>query len=736
MPSGSSQTALALHPTSRVAPLRDYQSEAVRTLLRRARPGIAGRKLLHMPTAAGKTTTASAYLQAGALARGMRVLWVTKDWTLLRQAAATVASRTPGATGFMGRIGGASELPALPEDLSAQLVFTTIHTWWARREQLRGLPFAVVIIDEVHWGEDGPLYSALRKAYGRRAMFVGLTATPRAWSGYETVFSVDFDTLATSGHLARPILEAVTDTGVRWTPALSGTHGDFTPGSLRKLARSPKRNKCIVETYVAGRSKYGKTLVFACNIDHAVKLTDLFRERGVPTDCIHSQMSWRDQQGVLRRFASRSGQGGTGVEVLVNVAMMTHGVDIPDIQTIFLARPTTSDILLVQMAGRGARTAPGKNSFFLVDFADIVTTHGDKLRRAGDFIGARRAKSSQSSGRRSARRVHYPYEPAPIQIYRPRPGYEQLDGLELQPEQGFGIEFELTRDGFVHGELPADWASVAGQLLDAVRSVVGEQRCATKPLEEHNGAGKDYSRWNVEPDLTCGWEVTSRVLVGAGGFEETHDVAKALRRTARRLKLTVNASTGTHIHLGVGGASAELLRGLYEFVASIEPALYSLVPPSRFQNDYCKSVRHHLAKVRGLSTLTEWQEWLSNESLRYLLLNATNLFGEKGTIEARLHSGTVEGPKILLWVSLWMRILEAIGRGQLPVLSQSRSFQAPLEGQSHGDIVEIARSIGAGPELQRKLDRRRRALVRRSWRVHPEFGPIAVAARRMWRRAA
>ena len=94
---------------------------------------------------------------------------------------------------LVGRISRDSELPELPENRNAKLVFTTIHTWWARRRQARRLPFWLVVVDEVHWGEDGPLYTELRRAYQRKATFLGMTATARAWTDYETVFGVDFD---------------------------------------------------------------------------------------------------------------------------------------------------------------------------------------------------------------------------------------------------------------------------------------------------------------------------------------------------------------------------------------------------------------------------------------------------------------------------------------------------------------------------------------------------------------
>ena len=41
--------------------------------------------------------------------------------------------------------------------------------------------------------------------------------------------------------------------------------------------------------------------------------------------------------------------------MLINVRMLTEGTDVPDLQTVFLTRQTTSQILMTQMVGRAMR---------------------------------------------------------------------------------------------------------------------------------------------------------------------------------------------------------------------------------------------------------------------------------------------------------------------------------------------------------------------------------------------
>jgi hypothetical protein len=81
-----------------------------------------------------------------------------------------------------------------------------------------------------------------------------------------------------------------------------------------------------------------------------------------------------DNHEVIRRFRDPDEE----LEVLVNVQILTEGVDVPEIQTVFLTRPTSSEILLRQMIGRALRgpKAGGTEVAYIVSFED----HWEKFR--------------------------------------------------------------------------------------------------------------------------------------------------------------------------------------------------------------------------------------------------------------------------------------------------------------------------------------------------------------------
>lgn len=60
------------------------------------------------------------------------------------------------------------------------------------------------------------------------------------------------------------------------------------------------------------------------------------------------------------------------LDVLINIRMLTEGTDVPDVNTVFLTRQTTSQILLTQMVGRALRGPKfgGTEEAYIVAFTD------------------------------------------------------------------------------------------------------------------------------------------------------------------------------------------------------------------------------------------------------------------------------------------------------------------------------------------------------------------------------
>lgn len=118
-----------------------------------------------------------------------------------------------------------------------------------------------------------------------------------------------------------------------------------------QMADSAARNQLIVETYKNKCHEYGQTILFAVNVVHAIQLTALFRKAGIKADYIVSAIrdsitgvtiSREDNQRNIEAY--RNGE----LQVLINVNILTEGIDLPQTKTVFLARPTVSSILMTQ----------------------------------------------------------------------------------------------------------------------------------------------------------------------------------------------------------------------------------------------------------------------------------------------------------------------------------------------------------------------------------------------------
>lgn len=148
--------------------------------------------------------------------------------------------------------------------------------------------------------------------------------------------------------------------------------GDYHEGQLGAAMNKPKLIADVVTTWLE-KAERRKTLVFAVNCAHAQALQAQFLAAGVRT-------------GYVDAYTKVEGPGGreelvdklrTGeLEVICNVGTMTTGVDAPFVSCISMARPTRSEMLYLQIVGRGLRTAPGKENCLVFDHSDTIARLG------------------------------------------------------------------------------------------------------------------------------------------------------------------------------------------------------------------------------------------------------------------------------------------------------------------------------------------------------------------------
>ena len=378
--------------------------------------------LVVLPTGGGKTYTASMWLLRHALNQHKKILWIAHRQMLLDQAAESFqkyayAENLPNVSSFHYRIVSGSvnhdrTIDITPEDDLLIASKDSIGRNMAALDQwLNGDDEVFLIIDEAHHATAKTYRRIIDhvKSKVRNAKIIGLTATPirtaeseqgllaRIFSdgvkGGKTAkgdigitYQIGLKDLINRRILSRPIFESCyTDEafgdGLGLEDWSKIANLDVLPDTVAKqIADSAARNRLIVETYKKNQEKYGQTLVFAVNVVHAIALSKLFNRAGIPADFIVSDI--RDmvtgvtvsrEENERKLEAYRAGR----LKVLINVNILTEGVDLPQTKTVFLARPTVSTILMTQMIGRALRgeAAGGTPDAHIVSFIDNWNEH-------------------------------------------------------------------------------------------------------------------------------------------------------------------------------------------------------------------------------------------------------------------------------------------------------------------------------------------------------------------------
>ena len=373
--------------------------------------------LVVLPTGGGKTYTASLWLLKNALDQGKKILWIAHRQMLLEQAASSFqnfayAEVLPHISSFRFRIisGSASHdrtsdiqpndnlLIASKDSIGRNL--NRLDPW------LKGEQEIYLIVDEAHHSTAKTYRKVIDYVKNKvpHVKLIGLTATPFRTAEEEKgllakiysdgirngqavhgdigiTYQIGLKELINRRILSKPVFESYyTEESFGESMGLKDWESiqqlDMLPDEIAKqMAENAARNKLIVETYRTKQKEYGQTIVFAVSVPHAIQLAAQFRKAGISADYVVSSI--RDavtgttisrEENERKWNAYRNGE----LQVLVNVNILTEGVDLPQTKTVFLARPTVSSVLMTQMIGRALRgpAAGGTATAYIVSFID------------------------------------------------------------------------------------------------------------------------------------------------------------------------------------------------------------------------------------------------------------------------------------------------------------------------------------------------------------------------------
>lgn len=324
------------------------------------------RNLVVAATGTGKTVLAA--LDYRAVSRGLSaggsppsLLFVAHREQILKQALAT----------FRAVLGDGSfgELHAGDRKATGRHVFAMIQSLSERElVAMRSDAFDVVIIDEFHHAA-APSYRRVLEHLEPREL-VGLTATPdrldgqdvtawfgghisvdlRLWEAIDEGFLVPFQYFGVS--------DDVDLSALKWQ------RGGYQLGELSNVftGNDARVRKLLdaIRRVVAEPSEM-RALGFCVSVEHARYMAAQFTVAGLTAEAIDGSTPQADRDDILRKLRQKE------LCCVFSVEVLGEGVDVPDVDTILLLRPTDSATIFTQQLGRGLRRAEYKPYVTVID---------------------------------------------------------------------------------------------------------------------------------------------------------------------------------------------------------------------------------------------------------------------------------------------------------------------------------------------------------------------------------
>ncbi|HYA07718.1 MAG TPA: DEAD/DEAH box helicase [Xanthobacteraceae bacterium] len=353
---------------SALSPLRPLQVKAMDMLKRSIASG-SKRPVVQAPCGFGKTIL-GAHVVTGSLAKRNRVAFVVPMLNLIDQTFERFAANGihPGDMGVM-QGDHAWRRPHAP------LQICSVQTL-----DRRGFPDSTfVVVDECHLR-----YKAIDRWMAERpsTLFIGLSATPWArgmgehWD--DLLVPTSIGELIELGWLSKFRVFAASHPDLSQVKTVAG---DYHEGQLADVMS----NKTLVADVVHNWLEKGEgrpTLCFAVDRAHSELLHSQFADCGVSAAYVDGDTPREERAAILAAYSAGE------IKVICSVGTMTTGVDVP-CRCLILARPTKSEMLFVQIIGRGLRTEPGKTDCLIFDHTDthlrlgmVTDIHHARLRTA------------------------------------------------------------------------------------------------------------------------------------------------------------------------------------------------------------------------------------------------------------------------------------------------------------------------------------------------------------------
>lgn len=315
--------------------------------------------LIVMATGTGKTVvSAFDYLKQVKNNRGKkpRVLFLAHQKEIIDQSLLTFRK-------VLNDLNFADILNVAKHNFDGNYLFATIQTVYRHLNKFHREQFDLIIVDEAHHIAAKTFDKVFN--YFQPKEVIGLTATPERednksilpYFDNEFAYELRLWDAINQRLLSKFDYYCIDDINSNLIGIdLSNDQQVF------KALNTKTRNQLlldVIKNYI-GIYHQPLTLVFCINMEHAKIVSNYLKQQGLKADYLTSENNHLRTK-ILSDFKKRN------INYLCVVNMFNEGIDIPEIDTIILLRPTNSKTIFLQQLGRGLRKTPTKNKLSVYD---------------------------------------------------------------------------------------------------------------------------------------------------------------------------------------------------------------------------------------------------------------------------------------------------------------------------------------------------------------------------------
>lgn len=244
-----------------------------------------------------------------------------------------------------------------------QYLFATVQTVYRHLHKFHCHQFTIIIIDEAHHLGAKTFQAILN--YFQPQQTIGLTATPEREDNKNIIAYFDNEFAhelriwdAINEKLLAPFdYYCIDDINSN----LSGVDLN-NDQQLFKNLNTDSRNQLLLNVINDYIGIYNSPIcvIFCINMEHAQIIANFLQNKGLKADYLTSKVN-TNRTKIINSFKKRQ------INYLCVVNMFNEGIDIPEIDTIILLRPTNSKTVYLQQLGRGLRKIENKNHLEVYD---------------------------------------------------------------------------------------------------------------------------------------------------------------------------------------------------------------------------------------------------------------------------------------------------------------------------------------------------------------------------------